>query len=36
MAKKTKELEPIEEKKAKVDKTSVAKSAKAKKTASAK
>ena len=36
MAKKTKELEPIEEKKAKVDKTSVAKSAKSKKTASAK
>ena len=32
MAKKTKELEPIEEKKAKVDKTSVAKSAKVKKT----
>ena len=36
MAKKTKELEPIEEKKAKVDKTSVAKSVKSKKTASAK
>ena len=36
MAKKTKELEPIEEKKAKVEKTSVAKSAKSKKTASAK
>ena len=36
MAKKTKELEPIEEKKAKVKKTSIAKSAKSKKTASAK
>ena len=36
MAKKTKELEPIEEKKAKVDKTSVAKSVKSKKTTSAK
>lgn len=36
MAKKTKELEPIEEKKAKVEKTSVAKSAKSKKTTSAK
>ena len=36
MAKKTKELEPIEEKKAKVEKTSVAKSTKSKKTTSAK
>lgn len=36
MAKKTKELEPIEEKKAKVKKTSIAKSVKSKKTASAK
>ena len=36
MAKKTKELEPIEEKKAKVEKTSVAKSAKSEKTTSAK
>ena len=36
MAKKTKELEPIEEKKAKVEKTSIAKSAKSKKTTSAK
>ena len=36
MAKKTKELEPIEEKKAKVKKTSIAKSAKSKKTTSAK
>ena len=36
MAKKTKELEPIEEKKAKVEKTSVVKSAKVKETATAK
>ena len=36
MAKKTKELEPIEEKKAKVEKTSVVKSAKIKETATAK